>query len=193
MENKNFTLTEQFARTGRLLLREGIRGFREGTNEPDAWRKRLLGLIKAKPDLTAEALVKLINHRMSAGEEVLLGLEKKGYVVLKPIEGSDDKAVELTELGHKEAALPDLDSAFSVLTEEEQLAMSGYLARVITELEKKSGPDDDDWGFGHERFAHLRGMMGAMGPARMWKLHEAFRAGCPEGDFHGGFWGMRGF
>ena len=192
MENKEYTLAEQFARTARLLLKQRMEEFREGGDVPDAWRKRLLGLIKARPGITEKELVKLLGHRMNAGEELLLGLERKGYVVLKPVEGKDGKTVELTELGLKEAAeAPDFGAAFDVLSAEEKAAMHSYLGRVAQELEKKAGSGDEGWGFDREHFMNLRGMLGAIGPEHMWKLHQAFRSGRdPRGGC--GFWDMRG-
>jgi Mn-dependent DtxR family transcriptional regulator len=53
--------------------------------------------------MTLEKLSGMLNPRIPAGEELLLGLEKKGYIEMKPIDGSDDRMVELTELGRKEA------------------------------------------------------------------------------------------
>ncbi len=190
MKNNDINLTEQFGRAARLLMRQRLRDAKEDSGKPDAWRKRLLGLIKARPGIMDKALVKLLNRRMDAGEELLLGLEKKGYVVLKPAEGSDGKAVELTEKGEKEAAdYMDPGAAFNVLSDEEQAAMSGYLSRVIEALEKETGVKGDEM---DEGFMGLRGMLGAFGPGGMRKLHRHFAGSCPDGfDPRGGYgpWG----
>jgi hypothetical protein len=47
MNNKNSALAEQFSYMIRLLFKERIRSFKASGGKPDAWRKRLLGLIKA--------------------------------------------------------------------------------------------------------------------------------------------------
>ncbi|GEM_PF-3409278 len=188
MNNKDFTLAEQFSHITRLLFKERLRSFKT-SGGPDAWRKRLLGLVKAHPGMTLKKLSGMLNHRMPAGEELLLGLEKKGYVAMKPVDGSEDKVLELTELGQKEAAeYPDLNGVFDVLSDEEKAAMSGFLTRITEELKKKAGTDensgadpDEEW------FAGIHGMCGIAGFNHMRKLHEYFlsRKG-PRGRFWGG-------
>ena len=187
MNNKDLNLAEQFSHITRLFLKERLCSFK-ASGGPDAWRKRLLGLIKAHPGMTAKKLTKLINHHMPAGEELLLGLEQKGYVAMKPVDGAIDKTVELTELGRKEAAeYPDASDVLSVLSDEEKAAMSGFLTRVTDELEKKAGKDGDCGSHPEEEwFAGFRGMCGIAGFDRMRKLHEYFmsRKG-PHGHFSG--------
>ena len=182
MENKDLNLSEQFARATRLLMRERLRSFKE-SGGTDAWRKRLLGYIKTHPGATEKELIKLLERRMSGAEELLLGLEKKGYIVTKGT--GNGKTVELTEMGAKEAAdYPGIGEAFQVLDDAEKAAFGDYLGRVIAELEKKAGKGDDwedlpgFWGMGGSGLDHMR------------RLHEFFRGkdshgGCGPWDGHG--------
>ena len=177
MNDKDFTLSEQFSHIFRLLFKERLHRCKKGGGKPDAWRKRLLGMIQMHSGMTLKKLCGMLNRRMPAGEELLLGLEKKGYVVMKPIDGSNDRIVELTELGQKEAAAyPDLKDVFDVLSGDEKEVMSGFLSRITEELKKNSGTDGDS---GHdsneEWFADFRRMCGIAGVDRMRNLHEYFR------------------
>lgn len=188
-ENKELTtesgLPEQFARLLYLIRRERLRGFMEGGHE-NAWRKRLLHMIGMHTGVKAKVLTDLLSRRTPAAEELLLGLEQKGYIVYKSAEGSDDKVVELTELGKKEAAeFMELGGAFDVLSEEEKAAMGGYLARINAQLQKKAGADGDPGDFPPEFW----GMPDAAGHDRMHKMHEFFlrRMMDKRGPFGGGF------
>lgn len=191
MNDKDFALNEQFSRVTRLLLKERLRSFQ--ASGPDGWRNSLLALIKAHPEMLMKELIEMLGRCMPAGEELLLGLEQKGYISLKSIDGSDDKAVELTELGLKEVAeCQNLSDAWDVLSDDEKTVLSGFLARMIDELQKKAGSDegfdrDEEW------VARLRGMCGHDGFNRMRKLHEHFMRGpyghYPEDRDHRAFWG----
>ena len=176
MSNQDFNLSEQFFRVVHLLLKERFSGIRETVCDPDAWRKRLLGLIKANPDITRKELIKLLNRRTHTGDELLQGLEKKRYFVFEPINGSDDETFRLTELGLKEAdAGPNFAMAFDVLDSDEKKALSACLERVIKELEKKVEP-----GGGADRDSE--NMMDCMGPGRMAGFGWNFR---PDDGFCG--------
>lgn len=174
MNDKDFALNEQFSRMSHLLLKERLRSFQ--ASGPDGWRKRLLALIKAHPEMTMKELIEILSRRMPAGEELLLGLEQKGYIAIKPIDSSDDKAVELTELGLKEVAeYQSLSDVWSVLSDDEKTALGGFLARMIDELQKKAGSEEDsDFDRNEEWVARLRGMCDHDGFNRMRKLHEHF-------------------
>lgn len=189
LENKELTtesdLTEQFGRLLYLLRRERLRGFMGGTRE-DAWRKRLLHMIGMHPGIQAKDLIALLSRRMPAAEELLLGLEQKGYIVHKPVEGAKDTVVELTDLGKQEAAeYMNLGGALDALSDEEKTAMSGYLSRINAQLQKKAGTDGDADDFP----ADFWGMPDAAGHERMHKLHEFFlrRMADKRGPFGGGF------
>ncbi|MEL7602746.1 MAG: hypothetical protein AAGU77_06275 [Bacillota bacterium] len=177
-------LTEQFARLAYLLRRERLRGFLEGGRE-DAWRKRLLHMIHMHAGIKAKELTALLSRRMPAAEELLLGLEQKGYIAYKPVEGSEDKVVELTDLGKREAAeYMEFGGAFDVLSDDEKAALTGYLARINAELQKKAGADGDADDFPPDFW----GMPGGAGHDRMHKLHEFFlRRMDKRGPFGGGF------
>jgi DNA-binding MarR family transcriptional regulator len=171
MENKELNLTEQFGRLMRLMMKKRLRGAKESMGKPDAWREMLLGMIKAHPGITEKELIKRIECRMHAGEELLLGLEKKGYIAFIPAQGSDDRTVALTMLGEKTAAdHAGMGAAFGVLSEEEQALMQGFMARILAELEKGEKGDEAfdvpfmGWGMGGpERLRHLRAFFGGRG------------------------------
>ena len=174
-------LTEQFARLAYYLRREKMRSFLDGDRE-DAWRKRLLHMIKMHPGMKAAELTAQLGRRMPAAEEVLLGLAHKGYIIFET--GSSEKTVELTDLGKKEAAeFMELGGAFDVLSEEEKTAMAGYLARVNAELQKNAGPDSE----ADDMFPGFSGMQDGAGVDRMRKLHEFFMHKMEKRGPHGGF------
>ena len=174
-------LTEQFARLMHFLRREKMRSFLDGDRE-DAWRKRLLHMIKMHPGMEAAELTAQLGRRMPAAEEVLLGLAHKGYIVYEA--GSSEKVVELTDLGKKEAAeFMELDGAFDVLSEDEKATMAGYLARMNAELQKKAGPI----GEADDIFPGFSGMQDGAGFDRMRKLHEFFMRKMEKRGPHGGF------
>lgn len=174
MNNKDLTLNEQFARITRLLFRERLRSVQTGGT--DDWRKRLLGLIKAHPGTTLKELSEMLNRRMTMGEELLLGLEKKGYVAMKPVDGSDDKIVELTELGLKEAAeYQGLGDALTVLNDDEKDILGGFLTRMIDALQKKDRANENPGSdLEEEWLAGFRDMGGPNAFQHMRKLHELF-------------------
>jgi DNA-binding MarR family transcriptional regulator len=174
-------LTDQFARLAHFLRREKMRSFLDGDRE-DAWRKRLLHMIKMHPGMKAAELTAQLSGRMPAAEEVLLGLAHKGYIIFEA--GSSEKTVELTDLGKKEAAeFIELGGAFDVLSEEEKTTMAGYLARINAELQKKAGSDGEV----DDMFPGFGGMQDGAGFDRMRKLHEFFMRRMEKRGPHGGF------
>ena len=174
-------LTEQFARLTYFLRREKMRSFLNDDRE-NAWRKRLLHMIKMHPGMKAAELTAQLGLRMPAAEEVLLGLGHKGYIVYEA--GSSEKVVELTDLGKKEAAeFMELGGAFDVLSEEEKTTMTGYLARINAELQKKAGANDE----ADDIFPGFWGMQDGAGVDRMRKLHEFFMRKMEKRGPHGGF------
>jgi DNA-binding MarR family transcriptional regulator len=203
MTNEELTLSEQFMKMGRLLMSSRLRHLDDGA-APELWRKRLLGLIKAQPGLTAAKLTELLRRRTPAGEEVLLGLEKKGYIELASGDGPGERVVTLTELGQKEAAgYPAFDEAFDVLGEDEQATMRASLSRVLDELERQAAEEDGD-GRGPEDgwFPGFPPVGGSAGLARMRKMHALWASrkgpgGRCRGDFESGgtfgdyLWDMR--
>ena len=203
MSNDKLTLNEQFLKLGHLVMKTRLRQI-DDSPEPDFWRKRLLGLIKTHPGLTMSELTELLGRRIPAGEELLFGLEKKGYIEVTAKDGAVEKIVALTELGQKEAAgFPAFDEAFSVLSEDEQATMRAYLSRVIDELERKAADESaddncptDGW------FSGPMHMGGLAAWARMRGMHAMFRSGkepdrrcpdgfCPGGTFGGFLWDYR--
>lgn len=186
------TLREQLITLSHLMVKERMAsgGHPEEGMGKDAWRGRLLMMIQAKPGVTMQELMRMGGRRMPMTEELLLGLAKKGYLTLTPMEGNTDQTVQLTELGQKEAgATAPGASALDALTPEEQQTLSGYLSRMTDALREKM--DDGDmpdlpemegmWmggafgGMGRGGMPFSRPFMDRHGPRDGWEM------GCTRG------------
>lgn len=100
---------------------------------------RVLKLLKLQPEISTRDLAYLLGIRQQSLNELLNKLEEKELVERKPSE--EDKRVmivHLTEKG-KEAEQPQNESYdfFSVLSDEEQMAFSDYLDRLIDAVKEK--------------------------------------------------------
>ena len=187
MERNNQELMERLMRLQWLLSRHFHRNMRENgmRGVPYSGQGRLLKLLKMKPEIAQRDLAQILGMRSQSIGELLSKLEKKGYITRTP--SPEDKRVIIVRLteeganaGELEAgqeATPDL---FSCLSEEEQSQLSGFLGRIIADLESRStgecpgrrrrsrsfpdygqGPDGNPAGMNfdrthhHERFFHI--------------------------------------
>ncbi|MDR3208006.1 MAG: MarR family transcriptional regulator [Oscillospiraceae bacterium] len=158
MDETKMGLLEQFARLESLLRRSQMRKYgRRGLfGNPHRGQGRVLALLKMQPEIGQKELGFLLDMSKQALAELLGKLEKSGCVTRTQSE-KDRRAyiIKLTDKGREalegEPEEPD-DSrdagvGFDSLTAEEQRTLSGYLGRVIADLEKSLGGDDDEMAF----------------------------------------------
>lgn len=171
-----------------------IRRDREHGGNPHRGQGRVLALLKLKPEITQKELTFLLNMRNQSLGELLVKLERGGYIERTPSE-TDRRVmnVKLTEAGAEAAEQAEQNQQedgklFESFTEEEREQFGGYLQRLIEELEKQTegegfaGRDPRDfWGReGGPRPPFGPGGRGGFGPGG-----GRFRFGGMKGGRHG--------
>ena len=160
-----------FSRDGHTLGRFGpFAGSQQGQG-------RVLKLLTFKPEISQKELASILDIRPQSLGELLIKLEKAGYVTRTPSE-TDRRSmnVSLTDAGRAAAEQPDaptpMDDIFDVLGEEERAQLSAILAKLIAQFEAMPGEDDENGprgpGFGgHGGFGGFnRGRFGGFGRIR---------------------------
>ncbi|MFB9768368.1 MarR family winged helix-turn-helix transcriptional regulator [Lactiplantibacillus modestisalitolerans] len=145
-ENENF-LT-RFLRFNTLLRRYENWQQRTHGSQSSLHRGqgRVLAVLKMKPETTQRELVYVLNMSPQAVSECLAKLEKAGYVH-RSASATDRRVmtIKLTAAGQKAAernAESSSDSAFDVLTDEEQQTFDGLLTKVENKILDEL-PEDD--------------------------------------------------
>lgn len=193
---KDMELFSKLARLERLLQREQGRLHREGRPFADTSRGqgRILAMLKIKDGISTKELSYLLGIRVSSLNEMLAKMERNGYISRKPSE--EDKRISIiyvTEKGRSETFEPtEGPTIFRCFSEEEKDIFSGYLDRLIAELEARnvsgdSGENNDKrWlemmrkHMGEEWFEHV---MAAHGTGKTFGRQEEGRH--QRGDFRG--------
>ena len=134
---------------------------------------RVLAVLKLQDGISTKDLSYLLGVRVSSLNELLVKLEKGGYVIREPSE--EDKRVmlvKLTERGRNEQQSEpfDVDDIFSCLSDEEQEIFGEYLDRIIAAFYANVSDGDDE----------------------MFKKIEALRAKFSKFDEMGGFFKEHG-
>ena len=132
--------------------------------DPHRGQGRLLSILKIKPDISQKDLGYLLDMRGSSLGELLVKLERAGYITRTPAE--EDRRIiniHLTERGaaaaeQAEKRQADTGRLFDCLSQEEQASLSGYLKRLIMRMDEElsalyeAGGTDYDydpfWGVG---------------------------------------------
>lgn len=133
-----------------------------GMMDPGRGQGRIIALLKMQPEMSQRDLSYLLDMRPQSLSELLNKLEKNSYITKTQSEA--DKRVmmiQLTELGksvEQETHHFEMKEVFSSLTEEEQQTMSGYLDRIIADIEKKTGTEGSVEEFARRR-AEFKNMM----------------------------------
>ncbi len=106
---------------------------------PNQGQGRVLALLKMQPELSQKDLAYLLGMRPQSLGELLTKLERSGYITRTPSDA--DKRVMIVRLtdegraaAERQPERPGVDGIFSVLTEEEQQTLSGYLDRILAGL-----------------------------------------------------------
>lgn len=139
MTDKTIELWEKLTQLQQLLHRRRFynRGPDRPTSDTTRGQGRILAFLKLKDGIPTKDLSYLLNIRISSLNELLMKLEKNGYITREPSE--TDKRIlliRLTEKGRtEEQPEPDVSSVFNCLSPEEQETFGAYLDRIIAALE----------------------------------------------------------
>lgn len=175
--NKDMELLSKLARLERLLHREQGRMHRKGHLMADTSRGqgRILAMLKIKEGISTKELSYLLGIRVSSLNETLAKMERNGYVSRRP--SPEDKRISviyLTEKGHNEnLEHTEAPTVFDCFSEEEKDIFSGYLDRLIVELEARN-PSEDLSRSNDERWKEM--MKKRMGEE--WYEHAMAVHGC---------------
>lgn len=139
MQDIRRVITEQLRQLQMLTQKSQFKGFM-GAEQRTTYRGqgRVLAILKMKPEISQKELNYLLDMSKQALSELLVKLEKRGFITREPSE--EDKRVMmicLTEKGAKaaESSTDPSDESmemFDCLSEEELEQFSAYLGRIIT-------------------------------------------------------------
>ena len=146
-----------------LLHRRQMRGWvvRGPLADTTRGQGRILAVLKLRDGISTRDLSYLLGIRVSSLNELLMKMEKGGYVTREPSE--QDKRimlVKLTEKGRNEQQPKPFafDDIFSCLSEDEQAAFGEYLDRIIDEIQANMSDDEL-----HEKMDDIREKLGDIG------------------------------
>lgn len=139
MIDKTTELWEKLSHLQHLLYRRRFHNRSANRPTADATRGqgRILAFLKLKDGIPTKDLSYLLNIRISSLNELLVKMEKNGYIVREPSE-TDKRVIliRLTEKGRtEEQPEPDVGNLFNCLSPEEQESFATYLDRMIAALE----------------------------------------------------------
>jgi DNA-binding MarR family transcriptional regulator len=193
MDETKKLLCEQFMRLETLIQRYQSQVFAQAglAMNPHKGQGRVLSLLKMQPEIGQKELGYLLDMSKQALTGVLVKLEKSGYITRTQSE-KDKRSyiIKLTEAGRE--AAPDsggdkgseyrVGAAFDCLNDDEQSALSGYLARVIAAFYELLGDEEDDYAeFVRERFFARHGF----GEHGMPNFGREFDTRSGRGEFPG--------
>ena len=151
MEINEQDLLEKFYQLTWLLRRGMIGHLRDHgpMGAPYQGQGRILSLLKLTPEISQKELAHILNIRSQSLGELLVKLERSGYITRTPSEldrrGMD---IRLTESGkalsEQEVETAQQEAFFDCLNEEEQTTLSDYLERLIKNLEKQQAEGGSD-------------------------------------------------
>lgn len=170
------TITGQLQQLQMLMHRTMVNHFGNRHN-PRRGQGRVLAILKLKPEMSQKELTYLLNMSKQSVAELLMKLEKRGYITREPSE--DDKrilTVRLTEEGEKAtdnayASDPDMLTVLDCLNDDELSTFSEYLQRIITRYEEQF-PDKDF----EERRRYMERFMSSYGHGYHNRQHPDFGA-----------------
>lgn len=118
--------------------RNGVRSH-DSIKHTEKGQGRVLTLLKRIPEISTADLAYLLDIRQQSLNELLIKLEKSGYIVRDRSE--EDKRVLLVKITEKGKSIEQEDFDYSVLfscfSQEDQDIFGDYLTRLIDELEKR--------------------------------------------------------
>jgi DNA-binding MarR family transcriptional regulator len=141
---------------------------------------RVLAMLKIKPDISTKDLSYLMGIKQQSLNELLLRLEKSGYIERRPSE--DDKRVMIVHLTVKGKEVDQdalgADNIFGCLTEEEMESFNTNLDKLIQYMEESNNnmnTDMDDEFV--ERMEQMRGSMSEEDFENLMKMRGGFGKG----------------
>lgn len=151
MNDDKLSLREQFSRIHGLFHRHRMQHCHTHGPMADPYQGqgRILRLLQMRPEISQKDLSYLLGMRPQSLGELLAKLERSGCVERTPLE-SDRRAmnIRLTEKGAEAANQIEPacgpDEIFASLSEEEREILSGYLDRIIADMESKIGNEGDE-------------------------------------------------
>lgn len=183
MNEINTELYEKLARLQWLLHKHNLRAHAENgpMADPTRGQGRIFAILKMQDGISTKDLSYLLGIRVSSLNELLVKMEKNGYIIREQSEA--DKRVmlvKLTEKGRSEQQQEwNPEDIFSCLSEEEQKAFGEYLDRVITSLADAFGEEADEG----EREWWKRGARERMGDEMFDRLAAMMQGGRRMGGF----------
>lgn len=158
--NENVKLMEKFFRVGILLHRNHHPRDHEAFGDSCRGQGRVLSLLQSQPEISQKKLSTLLDIRSQSLGELLMKLERNGYIVRTPSE--DDRRVmniQLTPEGaaaaiRSEEKQADSLKPFDCLHAEEKARLNDYLDRLVSELETGLGEEAADHPFKCHRGKH---------------------------------------
>ena len=151
METNEQDLLEKFNQLTWLLRRGMIGHLRERgpMGAPYQGQGRILSLLKLTPEISQKELAHILNIRSQSLGELLVKLERSGYITRTPSEvdrrGMDIRLTESGKAVSEKGVEPEHQEAFfDCLNEEEQTTLSDYLERLIKNLEEQQGEGGSD-------------------------------------------------
>ncbi len=138
----------QFARVEWLLHRyhQHKRRMHGPMGSPHRGQGRVLALLKMQPEISQKELSYLLDMRPQSMGELLVKLEKSGYIIRK--QSDEDRRIvniELTEEGKKVTEeRPDYGDIFNCLDKKEQETLNNYLVRIINHVEEQFSGEEQD-------------------------------------------------
>lgn len=142
-------LMHLFNRTGTLAHRYMRSRLHSHMHDPNRGQGRVLSILKLKPEISQKDLAYLLDMRGQSLGELLMKLEKAGYITRTP-SGDDRRAmnIRLTEAGiaaaeQTEKSQEESGRFFDCLSGEEQEQLAGILRKIIMAMEKEIDEDYD--------------------------------------------------
>jgi len=151
MTEKSKNLMEKFFRAVGLMHRFNYRNMAEfgPFANPHRGQGRVLRILKMQPEISQKELGYLLDMRAQSLSELLAKLEKAGFVTRTA--SKNDQRVMNIKLTNKGLAAANSsqekgeeDDFFSFLDAEETKNLNNILDKLITELENKTGADEDE-------------------------------------------------
>lgn len=134
---------------------------------------RILAMLKIQPEIATKDLAYLLGIRQQSLNELLIKLEKSGYIERRPSE--NDKRVMivcLTEKGRQtQQTKSNYEELFNCLSEEEITQFCAYLDKLIDSFRKATGRDKED-DFMENRMDAVKERMGTEQFEELMKMRE---------------------
>ena len=151
MSNIKKEVIVQFERMQALQHRYQARSFLNfgpGSN-PNRGQGLVLRVLKMQPEISQKDLTYLLDMSKQSVAELLVKLEKSGYITREPSE--EDRRTSNIKLTAEGCAVADemddtsqeTGKAFDCLSDEEMKILSDFLGRIIKQLEELSGDEND--------------------------------------------------